>query len=116
MSFCNKVNDKILRADGENASPYLLVSRDMPGGDRDVIWPSPPLRHRSDDRRLRSSCQTILVPPTAPIVTFKPGSVSDVAAGDNILVVATKHPTRITRHLIAPCAGGVRPLVVRVTR
>jgi hypothetical protein len=53
--------------------------------------------------------QTILVPPTAPIVTFKPGSASDVAAGNNIFILATKDGTRITAHLVALGAGGVRP-------
>ncbi len=53
--------------------------------------------------------QTILVPPTAPIVTFNPGAKSDVKQGDSVFVVATKDAGKTTANLVAVGADGVKP-------
>jgi hypothetical protein len=53
--------------------------------------------------------QTIIVPPTAPIVTFKPGTMSDVTKGANVFVNATKDEGKITAAAVAVGMNGVKP-------
>lgn len=53
--------------------------------------------------------QTVVVPPTAPIVTFKPGAMSDVAKDANVFVVATKDEGKVTANVVAVGANGVKP-------
>jgi hypothetical protein len=52
--------------------------------------------------------QTILVPPTAPIVIFKTASRPAVARGESVFVVATSDQGKITAHLVAVGANGVK--------
>ena len=53
--------------------------------------------------------QTILVPPTAPIVTFKPGTMSDVTPGSTVFVNATKDGEKTTANAVAVGVGGATP-------
>lgn len=53
--------------------------------------------------------QTIVVPPTAPIVTFKPGAQADVAAGVVVFVNAMKDEGKITANAVIFGADGVNP-------
>ncbi len=53
--------------------------------------------------------QTILVPPTAPIVTFKPGSMSEVTKGANVFVNATKDNGKLVANAVAVGADGLKP-------
>jgi hypothetical protein len=53
--------------------------------------------------------QTIIVPPTAPIVTFKPGSMSDVTKGARVFVNALKDEGKITAAAVAVGMNGVTP-------
>jgi hypothetical protein len=53
--------------------------------------------------------QTIIVPPTAPIVTFKPGTMADVTKGANVFVSATKDEGKVTANAVAVGIGGVKP-------
>ena len=53
--------------------------------------------------------QTILVPPTAPVVTFKPGAMSDVTKGATVFVNATKDGDKVMANAVAVGMGGVRP-------
>jgi hypothetical protein len=53
--------------------------------------------------------QTILVPPTAPIVTFKPGMMSEVTKGAPVFVNATKDGDKITANAVAVGVDGVKP-------
>jgi hypothetical protein len=53
--------------------------------------------------------QTILVPPTAPIVTFKPGMMSDVTKGANVFVIATKDGDKVTANAVSVGADGITP-------
>jgi hypothetical protein len=53
--------------------------------------------------------QTIVVPPTAPIVTFKPGAVSDVTKGASVFVIALKDEGKITAANVAVGMDGLKP-------
>ena len=53
--------------------------------------------------------QTILVPPTAPIVTFKPGSMSEVTTGATVFVNATNDGGKVMANAVAVGSGGVNP-------
>ena len=53
--------------------------------------------------------KTILVPPTAPIVTFKPGTMSDVTKGATVFVIATKDGDKTMANSVAVGVDGVKP-------
>jgi len=53
--------------------------------------------------------QTILVPPTAPIVTFAPGTMSEVTKGAVVFVNATKDDGKVTANAVAVGSEGVNP-------
>ena len=53
--------------------------------------------------------QTILVPPTAPIVTLQPGAVSDLKVGDGVFVNAIADGGKTTAGLILVGSDGVVP-------
>jgi hypothetical protein len=53
--------------------------------------------------------QTIIVPPTAPIVTFKPGAMSDVTKGASVFINAMKDEGKITANAVAVGMNGVKP-------
>jgi hypothetical protein len=53
--------------------------------------------------------QTILVPPTAPIVTLRLGAVSDIKPGDIVFVNATVDNGKTTAELILVGSDGVAP-------
>ena len=50
-----------------------------------------------------------MVPPTAPIVTFKPATVADVTQGAAVFVVATKDGDKVTANFVAVGTAGVKP-------
>jgi len=52
--------------------------------------------------------QTILVPPTAPIVIFQSASTAAVTKGENVFVVATEDAGKITAHLVAVGTGDIK--------
>jgi hypothetical protein len=53
--------------------------------------------------------QTILVPPTAPIVTFAPGTLAEVTKGATVFVNATKDEGKVTANAVAVGTDGVKP-------
>lgn len=53
--------------------------------------------------------QTILVPPTAPIVTFKPGTMAEVAKGATVFIAATKDEGKVAANAVVIGANGVKP-------
>jgi hypothetical protein len=53
--------------------------------------------------------QTILVPPTAPIVSFRPGTMAEVKDGDTVFVNATEDGGKITANAVAVGTDGVKP-------
>lgn len=53
--------------------------------------------------------QTILVPPTAPIVTFKPGTMAGVSKGETVFVSATKDGDKVMANAVAYGVNGVKP-------
>jgi hypothetical protein len=53
--------------------------------------------------------QTILVPPTAPIVTFQPGTRSELKAGARVFVRATEDSGKTVANLVAVGSDGVNP-------
>jgi hypothetical protein len=53
--------------------------------------------------------QTVLVPPTAPIVTFRPGSTADLMKGASVFVQGATNGGETTAGLVAVGIGGVKP-------
>jgi hypothetical protein len=53
--------------------------------------------------------KTILVPPTAPIVTFHPGDMAEVTKGAAVFVNGLKDGDNITANVVAVGVDGVRP-------
>jgi hypothetical protein len=53
--------------------------------------------------------QTILVPPTAPIVTFQPGTISELKTGARVFVKASKDNGKTTANFVAVGSDGVNP-------
>lgn len=53
--------------------------------------------------------QTILVPPTAPIVTFQPGTMSGLKTGARVFVRATEDNGKTVANLVAVGSDGVNP-------
>ncbi len=53
--------------------------------------------------------KTILVPPTAPIVTFKPGEMSEVTKGATVFVNATKDAGKVMAGAVIVGSDGVNP-------
>ena len=53
--------------------------------------------------------QTIIVPPTAPIVTFKPGKKSDVTVGAPVFVAGMRADGKVTANAVNVGIDGVKP-------
>lgn len=58
--------------------------------------------------RTTTSMMTILVPKSAPVVTFAPGAMSDVTKG-TVFVVATNDEGNVTANVVAVGSDGVKP-------
>ncbi len=53
--------------------------------------------------------QDVLVPPTAPIVTFQPGAEALVAKGSDVFIKATQTGSGLVANAVAVGVGGVKP-------
>jgi hypothetical protein len=53
--------------------------------------------------------QDVLVPPTAPIVTFQPGTKDQVAKGDDVFIKATETGSGLVANTVAVGVDGVKP-------
>ena len=53
--------------------------------------------------------QSVLVPPTAPIVNLLPGTMSDVPKGAYVFVDAARDGSSLTAGLVAAGVGGLKP-------
>jgi hypothetical protein len=53
--------------------------------------------------------QNVLVPPTAPIVTFAPGSEALLAKGADVFIKATNTDSGLAANAVAVGVGGVKP-------
>ena len=53
--------------------------------------------------------QIVLVPPTAPIVTFEPGTRSDVTPGSAVFVNGVSQDGKVTADAVAVGIDGVTP-------
>ena len=53
--------------------------------------------------------QTVVVPPTAPIVNLLPGTVSDLSEGAYVFVDAAQNGSSLTAGLVAAGVGGLKP-------
>ena len=53
--------------------------------------------------------QTILVPPTAPIVNLLPATVSNISKGEYVFVDAAQNGSSLTAGLVAAGVGGLKP-------
>jgi hypothetical protein len=57
----------------------------------------------------RGGQQTILVPPTAPIVNLLPGTIADLSTGTYVFVDAARNGNSLTAGLVAAGVGGLKP-------
>jgi hypothetical protein len=53
--------------------------------------------------------QIVLVPPTAPIVTYEPGTRSDVTPGSSVFVNGVSQEGKVTANAVAVGVDGVTP-------
>jgi hypothetical protein len=53
--------------------------------------------------------QDVLVPPTAPIVTFRPGTKALVAKGNDVFIKATQTGSGLVANTVAVGVDGIRP-------
>lgn len=53
--------------------------------------------------------QTIIVPPTAPVVKFSPGVKADVANGSHVFIKASETDSKVTADVVAVGVDGVVP-------
>ena len=53
--------------------------------------------------------QNVLVPPTAPIVTFRPGTKAEVAKGSDVFIKATQTGSGLVANTVAVGVDGVKP-------
>jgi len=53
--------------------------------------------------------EDVLVPPTAPIVTFRPGTKDVVAKGDDVFIKATQTSSGLEANAVAVGVDGVKP-------
>lgn len=53
--------------------------------------------------------QTILVPPTAPIVAFQPGTMADVVVGKTVFVNASNDDDKLSANAVAVGTSGAEP-------
>ena len=53
--------------------------------------------------------QTIIVPPTAPIVTFEPGNKSDVTPGASVFIAGVRQDDKVTANAVNVGIDGVKP-------
>jgi len=53
--------------------------------------------------------QDVLVPPTAPIVDFQPGSKALLAKGADVFIKATNTDSGLDANAVAVGVGGVKP-------
>jgi hypothetical protein len=57
----------------------------------------------------RGGKQIVLVPPTAPIVTYKPGARSEVTPGSSVFVKGVSQDGKVTANVVAVGIDGVTP-------
>ncbi len=53
--------------------------------------------------------QTILVPPTAPIVAFEPNTMADMTKGKVVFVIASNENGKLTANAVAVGTEGAPP-------
>jgi hypothetical protein len=53
--------------------------------------------------------QTVVVPPTAPVVNLVPGTISDLSKGAYVFVDAARDGSALTAGLVAAGVGGLKP-------
>jgi hypothetical protein len=53
--------------------------------------------------------EDVLVPPTAPIVTFRPGTKALVAKGNDVFIKATQTGSGLEANAVAVGVDGVKP-------
>jgi hypothetical protein len=59
--------------------------------------------------RYKGGAQSILVPPTAPIVTFEPNTISDLIKGKVVFVNASNDDGKLTANSVAVGTRGAPP-------
>jgi hypothetical protein len=57
----------------------------------------------------KGGLEDVLVPPTAPIVTFRPGTKAEVAKGDAVFIKATQTGSGLEANAVAVGVDGVKP-------
>ena len=57
----------------------------------------------------KGGLEDVLVPPTAPIVTFRPGTKAEVAKGSDVFIKATQTGSGLEANAVAVGVDGVKP-------
>src|ERR1700752_2294705 len=57
----------------------------------------------------KGGLEDVLVPPTAPIVTFRPGTKAEVAKGSDVFIKATQTGSGLEANTVAVGVDGVKP-------
>jgi hypothetical protein len=57
----------------------------------------------------KGGLEDVLVPPTAPIVTFRPGTKAEVAKGNAVFIKATQTGSGLEANAVAVGVDGVKP-------
>ncbi|HEV2271257.1 MAG TPA: hypothetical protein VGR92_17525 [Steroidobacteraceae bacterium] len=89
------------------ASPITTVSTTMTNGKISASGSQGGVKHLTVS--YPGGRQTILVPPTAPIVNLLPGTISNLSKGAYVFVDAARNGGSLTAGLVAAGAGGLKP-------
>ncbi|HTJ89713.1 MAG TPA: hypothetical protein VL356_06010 [Acidocella sp.] len=89
------------------AAPAAMVNSSMTNGNVSASAAQNGLRQLTVS--YKGGQQMIIVPPTAPIVTYRPGTVSEVTKGAPVFIKAVKNGNTITAEAVAVGIDGVTP-------
>ena len=89
------------------APPGAIVSTTMTNGNVSASGSQNGVKHLTVT--YQGGQQTILVPPSAPIVNLVPGTISDLSKGAHVFVDAAQNGSSLTAGLVAAGVGGLKP-------
>jgi hypothetical protein len=115
----DKITDTTLAGDSTTAStmtngnvaavaaPATMVNSSMTNGNVSASASQNGVRQLTVS--YKGGRQTIIVPPTAPVVTYRPGTVSAVTKGAPVFIKAVKNGNTVTAKAVAVGIDGVTP-------
>ena len=89
------------------APPAANVSTTMTNGDVSASGSQSGVKHLTVT--YQGGQQTVLVPPTAPIVNLLPGTIADLSKGAYVFVDAAQNSGSLTAGLVAAGVEGLKP-------